>query len=294
MKEYSSINGLLRVPVPKGKRPLSPIHWDQTKELVIRARIRSNPDSEDSRVINIAIERERHPIPTIDELIADMTGATVFSKIDLNKGYHQLELHPDSRPITTFRTHQDLYRYKRLSFGINSAVEIFHTKNRRSNPKHPRCQEHIGWHHNTYQRWRPHWHSEDHIDTLKAVFARLRAHNLTVNKDKCIFGVPSLEFFGHVYSATGVTASDSKLSAIIEAESPITVSELRNLLGMAQYVARLIPNYGDMVAPLQILTHKDHKCKWREEQEAFRRLKCSLAKTHTHLAIATWSYQQSW
>ena len=99
----------------------------------------------DSRVINTAIERERHPIPTIDELIADMTGATVFSKIDLNKGYHQLELHPDSRPITTFRTHQGVHRYKCLSFGMNSAAEIFPPKkHRRSNPKHPRCQEHIG------------------------------------------------------------------------------------------------------------------------------------------------------
>ena len=73
---------------------------------------------------------------------------------------------------------------------------------------------------------------EDHIDTLKAVFARLRAHNLTVNKDKCVFGVPSLEFFGHVFSAKAVTASDSKLSATIEAESPITMSELCSLLRM--------------------------------------------------------------
>ena len=58
-------------------------------------------------------------------LIVDLNGATVFSKIDLNQGYHQLELAKDSRSITTFATHIGLFRYKRLSFGINSAAEIF-------------------------------------------------------------------------------------------------------------------------------------------------------------------------
>ena len=82
----------------------------------------------DSRAINTAIEREKHPIPTLDEVIADMNGADTFSKIDLNKGYHQLELHLSSRGITTFTTHKGLYRYKRLCFGINSAVEIFQKK----------------------------------------------------------------------------------------------------------------------------------------------------------------------
>lgn len=63
---------------------------------------------------NKAVRRERHTIPTIDELILDLNGAKVFSKLDLRSGYHQLELHPDSRYITTFSTHLGIYRYKRL------------------------------------------------------------------------------------------------------------------------------------------------------------------------------------
>jgi len=65
----------------------------------------------DSRAVNTAIERERHPMPTIEDLITDLNGATIFSKIDLNKGYHQLELDHESRYITTFKTHQGLYSY---------------------------------------------------------------------------------------------------------------------------------------------------------------------------------------
>ena len=79
----------------------------------------------DSRAINTAIERERYPMNTIEDLIVDLNGAQYFSKIDLNKGYHQMLLSNDSRYITTFATHNGLYRYKRLCFGINSAAEIF-------------------------------------------------------------------------------------------------------------------------------------------------------------------------
>ena len=63
--------------------------------------------------------------PTIDELVSDLQGATVFNKIDMRSGYHQLVLRPDCRYITTLSTHMGLYRYKRLSFGINSASEVF-------------------------------------------------------------------------------------------------------------------------------------------------------------------------
>ena len=77
------------------------------------------------RDANKAILRTQHVTPTMDELVADLEGATVFSKIDLRSGYYQLLLHPDSRAMTMFSTHIGLFRYKRLSFGINSAAEEF-------------------------------------------------------------------------------------------------------------------------------------------------------------------------
>ena len=79
----------------------------------------------DMREANKAVKREKHLMPTIDDLVADLNGATVFSKLDLSSGYHQLELAPESRHITTFSTHVGLRRYKRLMFGINAASEIF-------------------------------------------------------------------------------------------------------------------------------------------------------------------------
>ena len=79
----------------------------------------------DMRLPNKAIERVRHITPTIDDIITELNGAQLFSKIDRNNGYHQLVLHEESRYITTFTTHVGLRRYKCLMFGINAASEIF-------------------------------------------------------------------------------------------------------------------------------------------------------------------------
>ena len=79
----------------------------------------------DMRKPNQAIQRIRHLIPTVDDMNLKLTGAKVFSKLDMSQGYHQLELHQDRRYITTFSTHVGLFRYKRLNYGANAAAEIF-------------------------------------------------------------------------------------------------------------------------------------------------------------------------
>ena len=82
----------------------------------------------DMRSLNQAIIRERHVIPTIDDVVSDLKGCKVFSKIDLNQGYHQIPLHSDSRQFTTFSTHVGLFRYKLLNFGLSCAAEVFQKK----------------------------------------------------------------------------------------------------------------------------------------------------------------------
>lgn len=77
----------------------------------------------DMRQANQAIVREKHPVPTVEETLQEVSYAKVFSKLDLNMAFHQIELHPDSRDITTFAAPDGLYRYKRLLFGVNMATE---------------------------------------------------------------------------------------------------------------------------------------------------------------------------
>ena len=77
------------------------------------------------REANQAIEREKHTMPTLQDFKAEVNGAKFFSKIDLKQAYHQLELHEESRFITTFTTHEGLYQYTRRNYVANSAAEIF-------------------------------------------------------------------------------------------------------------------------------------------------------------------------
>lgn len=77
------------------------------------------------RAANQAIERERHLMPTLSDFRAELNGSKYFSKIDLKQAYHQLELAEESRFITTFSTHEGLFRYQRLNYGTNSAAETF-------------------------------------------------------------------------------------------------------------------------------------------------------------------------
>ena len=77
------------------------------------------------RRANEAIERERHPIPTIEEVLHDLNESTVFSKLDLKWGFHQVELDAESLQITTFIIHRGLFRYTRIMFGITSAPEKY-------------------------------------------------------------------------------------------------------------------------------------------------------------------------
>lgn len=79
----------------------------------------------DMRRANVAIKRQYHVMPTLDDLLARLNGSQWFSRLDIKDAYHQIELHESSRYITTFITHLGMFRYTRLMFGICSASEYF-------------------------------------------------------------------------------------------------------------------------------------------------------------------------
>ena len=232
----------------------------------------------DMRLPNDAIQRERHITPTVDDLIHDLNGAVVFSKLDLNAGYHQLELHPESRYVTTFTTHTGLWRYTRLNFGINAAAEVFQNTIQQVLHDIPNVR-------NMSDDIIVYGKSQaEHNDSLKAVFQRLREKNLTLNAEKCEYSKPELEFFGYVFSAKGISADPKKITAIEELPPPQNVSEVRSLLGMTTYCSRFIHDYATISQPLRELTRKDTTWSWGpQQQSAMEKLKSRLIK-HTTMA----------
>ena len=227
------------------------------------------------REANAAIQREKHPIPTIEEVILDLNGATVFSTLDLKAGYHQFELHPESRYITTFSTHSGLYQYKRLMFGVNAASEIFQNAVSQTLAGLPGCRN-LSDDIIIYGKTQT-----EHDQNLKAVLQRLRECNMRLNKAKCAFSQRQVAFFGHIFSDGGVHPDPKKIAAIVNAAPPTCAKDVMSLLGTAQYVARFIRNYAAITAPLRQLTHKDVKWKWGSvEQQAFDDLKSALTSSN--------------
>ena len=151
------------------------------------------------RAANNAIKRVRHPIPTVKDVSLELNGAKFFTKLDLTQAYHQLELSPSSRHITTFVTHTGIYRFKRLNYGTNSAAEIFqHTLQQvLQGIKGVRnIADDILIFGSTY---------EEHNTSLEECLQRLEANGLTLNLGKCLFLKQNLDFFGLVFSKDGVS-----------------------------------------------------------------------------------------
>ena len=227
----------------------------------------------DMREANKAISGEKHPMPTVDDLITDLNSSTVFSKLDLSNAYQQLELDESSRYITTFSTHVGLRQYKRLLFGVNAASEIFQKAIAdllADIPGTRNLSDDIIIHGKT---------QSDHDHALKMTLDRLQNKGAKLNKEKCIFSVNKISFFGHVFSDTGVSADPEKIKSIVGKDAPKNVAEvdLRSFLGMTQYVSRYIPHYATITEPLRRLTRKDIAWSWsRDEQDSFDKLKTAL------------------
>ncbi|CAB3989654.1 Transposon Tf2-9 poly [Paramuricea clavata] len=200
----------------------------------------------DYRRPNQALLRERHPIPTVDELMEEMSGAVVFSKLDHKAGYHQIVLEENSRNITTFCTHKGLFR-KRSK--VYTGYEISQTINDKN---------------------------------LEALLQRLVVKKLTLNLEKCKFNQPSLWFYGYILSKDGLSADPKKVEAIKNFKTPADVSQLRSFLGLANYCSRFIKDFSTLTAPLRELTTKSSKWSWSTMHEkAFTKVKNAIASDCT-------------
>ncbi|GFS20935.1 transposon Ty3-G Gag-Pol polyprotein [Elysia marginata] len=225
----------------------------------------------DMRRANEAIKRERHPMPTLEEVINELNGSKFFSRLDLKQAFHQIELSEESRHITTFATHVGLRRYKRLMFGINAASELF--------------QHHLNQILHDIQGATNYIDDviifgktrEEHDRNLQAALDRLQERGVKLNKDKCLFGAQKVTFLGHVFGEYGIHLEPQKIKCVSEATAPTNIAAVRSFLGMTQYVSRFIRGYATITEPLRMLTKKTQPWTWgKPQQDAFDQLKSAL------------------
>ncbi|XP_053385838.1 uncharacterized protein LOC123539936 [Mercenaria mercenaria] len=185
----------------------------------------------DMRRSNTAVKRVRHPIPTVDEVLYDLNGSTVYSKLDISNAYHQLELHPDSREITTFITHVGMFRYKRLLQGVSCASEMFQKvleQVLQNCPGTRNIMDDIIVHAPT---------KDEHQKCLENVLRVLHEKGFTLNPSKCQFEMSKVTFMGNVLSEHGVGPTESKVRDVLNARAPRNAAEVRSFLGLVNFNA---------------------------------------------------------
>ena len=222
--------------------------------------------------LNLSVRRERHLLPSIEHLLADVHGAKYFTKLDANSGFHQIPLDRSSQLLTTFITPAGRYCYKRLPFGISSAPEHFQ---KRMTAILDGCPGLILMMDDILIFGAT---PEEHNERLTTVLRRLAKAGVTLNRAKCIFGETQVRFCGYLLDATGIRPDPAKISALVDMPPCKNVSDVRRFLGMANQLGRFSPSLATLSQPLRELLVKGNAWLWdTAHQTAFENIKADLS-----------------
>ncbi|KAL0549087.1 hypothetical protein IC582_013567 [Cucumis melo] len=227
----------------------------------------------DYRELNKVTVKNRYPLPRMDDLFDQLQGATVFSKIDLRSGYHQLRIKDEDVPKTAFRSRYGHYEFIVMSFGLTNAPAVFMDLMNRV------FREFL----DTfvivfiddiliYSKT-----EAEHKEHLRMVLQTLRDNKLYAKFSKCEFWLKQVSFLGHVVSKAGVSVDPAKIEAVTGWTRPSTVSEVRSFLGLAGYYRRFVKNFSRIATPLTQLTRKGAPFVWSKAcEDSFQNLKQKL------------------
>nr|GEZ56800.1 hypothetical protein [Tanacetum cinerariifolium] len=161
----------------------------------------------DYRKLNKLTIKNHYPLPRIDDLFDQLQGSSVYSKIDLRFGYHQLLVREKDISIMAFRTRYGHYEFQVMSFGLTNVPAVFMDLMNR----------------------------EEHEEHLRIILELLPKEKLYAKFSKCEFWLDSVKFLGNVINSQGVHVDPSKVEAIKSWTAPKSPTEVRHFLGLAGY-----------------------------------------------------------
>jgi hypothetical protein len=185
----------------------------------------------DYRSLNEGTCKNKYPLPRIDDLFDQLKRVCVFSKIDLQSGYHQLKIRATDIPKIAFITRYGLYEYAVMSFGLTNAPAYFmYLMNK------------------VFMEYLDKFvvvfiddilifskNEEEHDEHLRLVLQKLRENQLYAKLSKCEFWLKKISFLGHIISEGGISVDPSKVKSVLSWDTLQNVSDIRSFLGLAGY-----------------------------------------------------------
>ncbi|GJW39858.1 reverse transcriptase domain-containing protein [Tanacetum coccineum] len=218
----------------------------------------------DYRELNKLTVKNRYPLPRIDDLFDQLQGSSVYSKINLRSGYHQLRVREEDIPKTAFRTRYGHYEFQVMPFGLTNTPAVFmDLMNRVCKPYLDKFVIVFIDDILIYSK-----NKEEHEEHLKLILELLKKEELYAKFSKCEFWIPKVQFLGHVIDSKGIHVDPTKIESIKDWASPKSPTEIRQFLGLAGYYRRFIEGFSKIAKSMTKLTQKNVKFDWGEKEEA--------------------------